>query len=176
MTEAFPLQWPLGQPRAERKQHSNFKTSLAQSRDAFFNELRLMGARLPVLSSNMELRQDGLPYANQKQPEDTGVAVYFEYKGNQVCFACDRWHKVEDNVQAIRKTVEALRGIARWGTGDMVDSAFRGFEALPAPSNDWWVKLGVSQNASPEQIRSAFKAKYQMADNDDERIALNDAY
>jgi phage tail tape-measure protein len=37
-------------------------------------------------------------------------------------------------VQAIAKTIEALRGIARWGTGDMLEAAFTGFTALPAPA------------------------------------------
>jgi hypothetical protein len=49
-----------------------------------------------------------------------------------MCFACDRWDSVADNVQAIRKTIEALRGIERWGTGDMVQRAFAGFVALPS--------------------------------------------
>jgi hypothetical protein len=48
-------------------------------------------------------------------------------------FACDRWQKVEHNMQAIAKTIEALRGIARWGTGDMLEAAFTGFAALPPP-------------------------------------------
>jgi hypothetical protein len=48
-------------------------------------------------------------------------------------FACDRWEKIEHNMQAIAKTIEALRGIARWGTGDMLEAAFTGFTALPPP-------------------------------------------
>lgn len=177
MTEAYPLQWPAGRPRTNRPQSSRFSVSFAAARDSLFHELRLMGAKLPVLSTNITLRQDGIPYANQRQPEDKGVAIYFEYKGKSVCFACDRWDKVEDNIQAVRKTIEALRGISRWGTGDMVDAAFHGFAALPPPAQDkWFDVLGVPDSASQEQIRLAFKSKYQSAKNDDERIKLNGAY
>ena len=177
MTEAYPLKWPNGKPRSKRQDTSRFNVSMAKARDDLFNELRLMGARYVVLSMNVPLRQDGLPYANFKQPDDKGVAIYFEYKGNGVCFACDRWNKVEDNVQAIKKTIEALRGISRWGTGDMVDAAFQGFEALPAPnSGEWFNILDVAPPASLEQIRLAFKHKYQQAETDDQRMTLNAAY
>jgi hypothetical protein len=72
----------------------------------------------------VQLRQDGLPYANRRAPSDTGAAVYFSYKGRQMCFACDKWQDVYDNIYAISKTIEALRGIERWGAGDMVEQAF----------------------------------------------------
>lgn len=150
LTEAYPLQWPIGRPRVNRRERSRFNVSLAKARDKLFNELRLMGAKLPVLSTNINLRRDGLPYANQPEPDDPGVAIYFGWKGKQVAFACDRWDRVRDNVQAVCHTIEALRGINRWGTGDMVEAAFSGFEALPAPGmvtpRPWWSVLGFSSN------------------------------
>jgi hypothetical protein len=132
---AYPLQWPAGRPRRDgwKRENARFDTSMATARDGLFNELKLLGARHVVLSSNVALRLDGKPYANGPRIDDPAVAVYFSYRDRQMCFACDRWSKVEDNVQAIRKTIEALRGIARWGTGDMLQAAFTGFAALPPP-------------------------------------------
>src|SRR5690606_15253619 len=52
---------------------------------------------------------------------------------------------------AIGKTIEALRGIARWGMGDMMERAFQGFEALPDPEQ-WWHTLGY---LSPADVVSA---------------------
>lgn len=177
MTEAYPLQWPLGKPRTARPERSRFDVSASLARDCLFDEVKKMGGKNIVVSSNVKLRLDGLPYASQKEPDDRGVAVYFTYKGNQVCFACDRWDLVKDNMQAIRHTINALRGIARWGTGDMVEAAFRGFEALPPPrAKEWFEVLGVSRNASMKEIKSSFMQKYQAAENDNERIALNEAY
>lgn len=109
--EAYPLAWPAGWPRARRKSSAAFNLSFAKGRDELMRELRLMGARYPVLSSNVPLRRDGLPYAAQREPDDPGVAVYFMWQGKQMTFACDRWDKVKDNVRAIGKTIEALRGV-----------------------------------------------------------------
>lgn len=161
MTEAYPLQWPTGRPRVTRRERSRFNTSMATARDALIDELRLLGARYAVLSTNFSLRRDGLPYANQREPEDPGAAIYFEYQGRQMCFACDRWDRVRDNVQAIRLTIAALRGLERWGTGDMVSAAFTGFEALPPPAEErpWWDVLGVPRDADSNAIREAYRQK-----------------
>jgi hypothetical protein len=137
-TTAFPLAWPTGRPRTlpNRREHSRFgERSFAVCRDELLRELKRLGAKAIVLSTNIELRQDGLPYANRRQPEDTGVAVYFaDRKGRRLCFSCDRWRKIEDNLIGIIKTIEAIRGIERWGTGDAIDAAFTGFQQLPPPS------------------------------------------
>ncbi len=139
--------------------------SFARARDNVINEVRLLtGGRygrdsMTVISSNIALRRDGLPLANQRQPEDCGVAVYFLYKTRQMSFACDRWIRVEHNMQAIAKTVEALRGISRWGTGDMLEAAFTGFLALPSPdvAREWWEVLGVSRNDTRDEVRQAYR-------------------
>jgi hypothetical protein len=148
--ESFPLFWPEGRPRCRSVSRSAFKTTgLARVRDDLLNELKLLGARQVVISTNVPLRRDGLPYAGQPQPKDPGVAVYFTRNGRQLCFACDRWHKVEDNLWAIAKTIDALRGIARWGTGDMIEAAFRGFAALPPKGRPWRQVLGIPDGVVP---------------------------
>jgi hypothetical protein len=47
------------------------------------NEIRRLGGDNAILSTNIKLRVDGLPYSNQAQPNDTGAAVYFNLKGNR---------------------------------------------------------------------------------------------
>jgi hypothetical protein len=181
---AFPLYWPTGRPRARTRERSRFKvTSFTRVRDELLHQLDLMGAKKVILSTNIELRRDGLPMAGQRAPRDPGVAVYFEYKGRTVAFACDRWDKIDDNLQAVRHTIDALRGIARWGTGDMVDAAFRGFTALPAhvPPEPW--RSVFHLNGEPVtfgQVEAAYRLLAMAAHPDrggsDERMArLNDA-
>lgn len=162
--EAHPLQWPAGWPRADRPKRARFDTSFARARAELINELRLLGARLPVISSNIELRRDGLPYANAKQPDDRGIAVYFTLNGEQQCIPCDSWDRTEDNLQAIRLTVAALRGLDRWGAKEMVNAAFRGFKALPEnaivtpyTSRLWYEVLEVSPDATPDEIKAAYR-------------------
>jgi hypothetical protein len=168
MTTAYPLQWPNGRKRTENyaREHAKFDVSLARARDNITAEVKLLcGGRWGpdpqiVISTNLNLRRDGLPLANQRAPDDPGVAVYFLYKKRQMSFACDRWLKIEHNMQAIAKTIEALRGIARWGTGDMLEAAFTGFAALPSPgsSRSWREVLGVHpQERDMEIVRAAFR-------------------
>jgi len=151
--EAYPLQWPNGRPRTERwrRERAKFEVTFARARDNIVAEIGRLAGRYPdpnvVISTNIALRRDGLPLANQRQPDDPGVAVYFTYKKRPMSFACDRWDKIEHNMQAIAKTIEALRGIARWGTGDMLEAAFTGFSALPPP---------ISASQAPRSWRDVF--------------------
>jgi hypothetical protein len=95
-------------------------------------ELKRLGATHVVLSTNVELRKrDGLPRSGRRMPDDRGVAVYFQWKGNSQCMPCDKWNRVECNIWAIAKCIEALRGLERWGAKNMVEASFRGFAALP---------------------------------------------
>jgi hypothetical protein len=106
--QAYPLQWPEGWPRTKVRRAASFDTRFIDARDGLLNEVRLMGGRQPVISSNVPLRMDGLPRANFTRDPDPGVAVYFALQSEPRVFACDRWTHVEDNLQAIRKTIEAL--------------------------------------------------------------------
>ncbi len=165
---AFPLCWPPGRPRTKFRTAARFDTSFAGARDGLATELERLGARQPILSTNIELRIDGQPYANRANPADPGAAVYFHYKGKSYAFACDRWSHVADNIQAIRKTIEALRGIARWGTGDMMEAAFTGFAQLPAKTGpDCWDILGIARiGATEASILDAYRTKAKSAHPD----------
>lgn len=121
-------------------------------------------------SVDLELRRDGLPYANQREPTDKGVAVYFEWKGQPRVFACDRWDRIKDNIRAQEKTIEAIRGIERWGASDMLERAFTGFTALPAPGakRSWREVLGFDRTSNPDRegIELAFRSKAKRAHPD----------
>jgi hypothetical protein len=111
------------------------------------------------------VRQDGVPLAITTRIDDPGVAVYFTRDGKGQCIPCDQWHGVLANLRAIGKSVEALRGLERWGAKEMLDAAMAGFAALPAglegsssPSGEWWRQLGVEMEASCAEIDRAFLA------------------
>jgi hypothetical protein len=147
----------MGRPRARFPEESRFRTTLGAAIRDVQGEVLSLGGHGLIISSNLPLRRDGMPYANASQPQDRGVAVYFTYKKRPMCFACDRWKKVEDNMQAIAKTIDALRGIERWGSGEMVEQAFTGFTALPAPEQPWQT-LGLdTSRPTKEQIDSAHR-------------------
>ena len=169
MTEPYPLNWITEKPRTPsyKRRRSQFQVSLAKARDDLLIELKKLKASNIVISSNVETRQDGLPYARRKDPDDPGVAVYFKTFKKEYALSCDRWDKVKDNIRAIGKHIEALRGIERWGVSS-IEEAFEPF-LLPTASptyqqnrqNDsfstWWTVLNVSPNAGVEEIKQAYK-------------------
>jgi hypothetical protein len=116
------------------REKSRFATTFGRARDDVIAEISRLGGKDVIISSNIPLRRDGYPMASARTPTDVGIAVYFTHKGKQLCFANDKYTSLEGNITGIARTIEALRGIARWGTGDMMESAFTGFQALPSPS------------------------------------------
>lgn len=165
--DAFPLAWPDGWKRNSNRGRSKFKTSFARARDDLFRELRLMGVvnnwsnpNNIILSTNIPLRKDGIPYAGQANPKDPGVAIYFKYKGKNMVFACDTYLDVTDNLAAVCKTIEAIRGIQRWGASDMMERAFTGFTALPPPQSraPWWQTLGFMQKPNKfDDVKNSYR-------------------
>jgi hypothetical protein len=169
----YPLYWPARQERTnwnERKRAQFGKSSrhgmggyvpgrkhtIAEGARELEQEVRRLGGRNLIISTNLKVKADGLPYSNQRQPEDPGVAVYFKWRKRDLVFACDKWTLIEDNLWAIVKHIEALRGQERWGVGSL-DQAFAGYAALPDPdTRSWWDVLGVQQTASSEEIKQAY--------------------
>lgn len=159
--DAYPLCWPEGWPRTpsyKRTWGSFSKKTREYCISYLMKEIRLLGGRNPVLSSMLKLRQDGLPYSSQPKTDDPGIAVYFTYKDRPMCFACDTYSRDVANIWAIKLTIEALRGIERWGASDMMDRAFTGFQALPMRKS-WWKVLEVAHNATRAEIDAAYRAK-----------------
>jgi DnaJ-class molecular chaperone len=82
--------------------------------------------------------------------------------------ANDSYSDLEDNLHALASSIEALRRIERYGSSDLLERAFRGFKALPETAGGfkWWEVLGVSMNATEEQVQEAFRVKVKTAHPD----------
>lgn len=180
---AYPLKWPSSYQRTARPTASRFNTSMGNARGSLLHEIKLMGGRYVTISSNVPLRQDGLPYASFKEPSDHGVAVYFEMNGQRICMACDKWDKVAHNVHALAKSIAALRGLDRWGCSDILNRAFDGFKALPEQSTanvgdntgsvEWWLK--VFNEKTPEDAKRLYRhaVKIHHPDHDGDSVVFN---
>lgn len=156
---AYPLAWPKGRERtpARQREESRFKVTLGAARDDLVDEMRRLGARHCVISTNVRrTRQGKLPsdYKTRDAPADPGVAVYFTIDSEVHVFACDQWTLVEDNVRAIGKTIEAMRGIERWGSSKAMKQALSGFKALPPAGTDWRAVLGLGDDATLEDAKT----------------------
>ena len=159
---AFPLSWPDGYRRNERRVDSRFARSLtiAMATNNLEVELNLLKAKNPILSTNIPQKLGGGPKSGIN-PDDPGVAVYFKRKDKEVVLACDKYKRVQDNIHAIERTIMSLRQIDRDGVSDFLERAFTGFTAIAenaGPSNAaWWVILEVSESCSLEQAEKAWK-------------------
>lgn len=178
--QAYPLHWPAGWRRtephhrdrarfgkSERHYYSAGTGSYMRKRDLtvsdgvrrVLNELERMGVNRDdvVISTNMRTRLDGLPRSDAANPQDPGAAVYWRKDKETRCMAIDRYDRVQDNLAAIAATLEAMRAIERHGGALILERAFQGFTALPAPES-WWQVLGLSgPDVTPEEIEAAHR-------------------
>lgn len=169
-TDAYPLSWPPGWPRhkGQRDSDSRFKGPTYRW-DRVFHGLqdeivRIGGSRISiVVSTNQPVRNDGLPYAQQRAISDPGVAVYFVRNKRPMVMAQDRFDTVLGNMRSLTMAIEGLRQMERHGGATMMERAFDGFAALPPPESCWSI-LGIDPSPTPhrltaEDIRAAFRNK-----------------
>lgn len=162
MTEqptAYPLAWPVNWPRTKRRTQARFGhgTTVARCLEDLENEMRLLGAKSILLSTNVTLTLRGTPRSGQSRIEDPGVALYFDLAGEPRVLACDRWASVEHNLRALVLHVKALRGVQRWGVGS-TNQAFGGYKALPSRGASsaltWWQVLGLPADSDAQALRT----------------------
>ena len=159
MSQAYPLHWPESQERTKSYalKASRFRTELktavnnvTKSIAGFTKDSGKKVERI-VISSNVTLLDDS--------PEDAGVAVYFNWDGLDCCIAVDQYRTVKENVQAIVHVIEAERTKLRHGGLNVVRAAFRGYAALPPPSNgkDWREVLGLSITSTLGETKTQYR-------------------
>lgn len=176
--QAYPLQWPIARPRKSASQRRRAKfarkvsvpgQSWSRSQDLSVADaierldtevVKLTGRRNFIISSNVEVRLDGLPYSNRKAPTDPAVAVYFKLGSDDICMPCDTFDRVADNIAAVAAHIEATRKIERNGVASVAEM-FTGFSALPSPDHkkNWREVLGVKPdgNPSPERLKERYR-------------------
>lgn len=182
MISAYPLQWPEGWPRTAhfKKKHGKFSTkerrpgnSYTSTRDItiaeacvrVLDELGKMGIDRQdvVISTNVRTRLDGLPRSGEREPDDGAAAAYWEdRKGQRRVMAIDQYLKVADNLAAIAATLDAMRAIERHGGAQILDRAFTGFTALPAPGVDGkrtWREVMIFGDSTPthNQLKQRYR-------------------
>lgn len=166
--DKFPLQWPTGYARTKNRKKSAFKTSGNNAQEGLAHEVKLMGAHSLIVSTNIHVRNDGMIYSDglDRKIDDSGVAIYFKYKKQDIVMCCDQYLTVGENIHALAKSIEAIRGMERWGVSDFIERAFTGFTALPEgriynlPAiKAWYEILEIRENSSSDEIKNAYHQK-----------------
>ncbi len=187
--QRYPLSWPMGWKRtnAVDRERANFgkaqswlgpeqsdgkrqkmsrkaPLSTVDATKRLQGELDRLGAVKAILSTNVELRMDGTPRADRRDPFDVGAAVYFELLSKPLCLACDKWQRVADNIAALAQHIDALRRIERYGVGRL-EQAFAGYAQLPAKGEtqggDWRAELDFKPGDTPitlEVVEARYRA------------------
>lgn len=175
---AYPLSWPAGWKRTSDYQRkspqfkkSGERLSIAEAINRLLRELKQQPGIVDdsmVVSTNVKPTLAGMPSSRGgAQPDDPGVAVYWTCvkRGSngqakrielRRCIASDAYLTVAGNLGAIAATLEAMRAIERHGGAEILDRAFTGFTALPAPEQ-WFQVLGVGANATVDEIKAAHR-------------------
>lgn len=161
---SFPLYWPDGWKRtvSYKRKDSRFSCTTGQAIEGVLAELDKVGKRNRriVLSTNIPLRRDGIPYARTGKIDDPGAAAYWTDKksGKPMAIACDTYREVWENIRALEHTLKALRSIERHGASELLERAYRGFAALPdvrAGDPPWHEVLLVSPRAPTDVVAGA---------------------
>lgn len=175
----YPLCWPTGWKRTKTRKRADFgkeikrpsssnpgqfwshreRLTIGDAVKRLLDTFRRMGVGdyNVIISTDLKVRLDGLPYSNQTEPKDPGVAVYWR-KGtvkDRKCMAIDQYDRIADNIAAVAATLEAMRAIERYGSAEILERAFLGFQALPPPMSagrPWQDVLGLNpiQRTSPD--------------------------
>ena len=137
--------------------------SLPIAVDRLEDQLQRLGAQAVVLSTNLELRLNGLPRAGQRDPEDPGVAVWFNLNKKRMVLACDKWTRVADNVAAVAAHIRSIRSVESYGVGTM-EQAFEGYRTLEDFSGGeipWKRILGFPADSRPTlaEVEAKWKAR-----------------
>ena len=169
MTEAYPLQWPQGWPRTtpyardndHRFRSKSGRLTVGRARDQLLDELRLLGAKDIVVSSNVPTRPDGLLYGDSRYlVDDPGIAVYFKFKKKQRVMARDSFVTVAGNLRSLGLAIAGMRQMHRHGGDLMLERAFEGFLAIAPPDckKPWREVFGIKPDWTGD-ITELYRAK-----------------
>lgn len=189
--KAYPLAWPTGWKRtpAEQRKAAAFgrasrarkenepgtgawipgrALTITEGNNRVLDQLRRMHVQEgdSVISTNLRLNLDGTPTSKQAEPTDPGVAVYWRdaaTEGGHHVMAIDIYSRVADNLAAVAASFEAMRSLERHGGARVMERAFTGFKALPAPGqtagSSWRDILNVPQG---DQRLTTAEAQYKV--------------
>ncbi|MEN1976877.1 hypothetical protein [Cellulomonas olei] len=129
----------LGRPRtptARGRSRWTFKASWSDTLDLLERELRHLDARDVALEADFrepDLRLDGMPRSNARQPVDPGVRIAFDSRHGALVYAADTCEFWQHNVRSIALGLEALRAVDRYGISRRAEQ-YRGYRQIGGAS------------------------------------------
>jgi len=128
--------WPPEQPATPvgRRKPGLFTADYLARLNLLESEMTAVSAKDAILTAFIpknQIRADGWPLSSAKAA-GPGLILSFTSNGQPREFAADHYDDWKDNLYAVAKTLEALRGINRWG-GASSGKQYAGFSPVLAP-------------------------------------------
>ncbi|RIJ15999.1 J domain-containing protein [Henriciella mobilis] len=165
--QAFPLAWPSFRPRthwSDRRRgdftYAKKRIKIPEAAERLEVEVERLGGTNLVISTNIKPTITGRPAANQGEPDDPGVAIYFTMGADPITLACDTYESVAQNLAGLAQHIEATRRIERYGVQSAKET-LQAFSALPPPKSDHWrdvLGFEAGEPVSAESVKSQYRA------------------
>jgi len=121
-------------PSWERRSRYQFRAGWQSTLNLLERELGYLDARNIVIQADFtegDIRLDGMPRANARQPSHPGVRVAFDSKHGPLIYATDSCQFWQHNIRSIALGLEALRAVDRYGVTKRGEQ-YTGWKAIGA--------------------------------------------
>lgn len=122
-------------PAEQRRSRWTFKAGWDDTVNLLDREVGNLGADHFVIEadfSESDIRLDGMPRANARQPSFPGVRIAFESRHGPLIYQSDVCAYWQHNVRSIALGLEALRAVDRYGISSRAQQ-YTGWKAIEAP-------------------------------------------
>lgn len=130
-----PLQWVgPSTPADARRSRYQFKAGWTSTLEILDRELCHLGAEAVILEADFtesDIRLDGMPRANARNPIHPGIRIAFDSAHGPLIYATDAYEWWQHNVRAIALGLEALRAVDRYGITHRGEQ-YTGWKAITA--------------------------------------------
>lgn len=121
-------------PVDQRRGRGTFKATWTETQAMLRLELDRLHAHNVVLAADFteaDLKADGLPRANARQPQFPGVEIFFDSVHGPLVYGTDTHVFWQHNVRAIALSLQALRSVDRYGV-TRASEQYKGWRVLTA--------------------------------------------
>lgn len=125
-------------PADQRRSRHTFKAHYSDTVNLLDREIENLGAREYTIEadfSESDIRLDGMPRANARQPKFPGVRVAFDSRHGPLVYQTDSCQFWQHNLRSIALGLEALRAVDRYGITSRAEQ-YTGFRAIEAGPTD----------------------------------------
>lgn len=124
-------------PPHKRRSRWTFKAGWNDTLNLLDREIENLGAREFIIEADFkesDIRLDGVPRANARQPQFPGVRVFFESRHGPLVYQADNCEFWQHNARSIALGLEALRAVDRYGITHRAEQ-YTGFRAIGPGAN-----------------------------------------